>query len=371
MRGVTGLVISAAGPDDDSAYSHRLRELAKGLQSRSICCDFFFMPDHGRLRRVSTSSLFLPLWLRTLRKYDFIHCGDEEASQAVLLCRPFLPGLIIYDMHGDAVAQAALRNEIAPSARHRRAVWRVAVFERMAMAAADHFFCVSTHQMHGVVSMGVSAERVSIVRNGVDLDLFHPLPQPIEPRFTFAYVGDFQVWQGIPNLIDAFERTKNKATRLLAVGFRETDGPIKRLFEAKFGARVQLVDRTDRRTIVELLRDAAILVIPRIRHDAIKHAFPTKFAEYAALGRPILVNDVDETAEFVKRYRCGFVSGTSGEALAETMEAAAGHSRDALAEMGRRARIMAEENFSWEKIGSQYAELIERLTAADRRGKSR
>jgi glycosyltransferase involved in cell wall biosynthesis len=363
----TGLVISAAEPNDDSAYSHRLRELAKGLERSSIFCDFFFMPEHPLLRRVTSSSLFLPLWLHTLRNYDFIHCGDEEATQAMLFCQPFFPGIIIYDMHGDVVAQAELRNETASSARHRRDLLRTRIFERMARTAADHVLCVSTPQMKWVVSRWRAPERVSLVRNGVDLDFFSQLPQPREPRFAFAYVGDFQVWQGIPNLIDAFARIGNRSARLLAVGFREADGSIKSVFQEKFGARVKLVDRTDRQTIMELLKDASILVIPRIRHDAIKHAFPTKFAEYAALGRPILVNDVDETAEFVKRYRCGFVSGTSGEAMAGTMEAALYHSPEALAEMGGRARIMAEENFSWKKIGSEYAQLIQRLTAPSRR----
>jgi glycosyltransferase involved in cell wall biosynthesis len=358
-----GLVISAAGPDDDSAYSHRLRELAKGLQLNSILCDFFFMPDHALLRKVTSSSLFLPLWLPAIRKYDFIHCGDEEATQAMFFCRPFYRGIIVYDMHGDVVAQAALRDKTYPSARHRRDVMRARTFERMAMTVADHVLCVSTPQVNWVVSRGSPAGAVSLVRNGVDLDFFRPLPQPREPRFDFAYVGDFQVWQGIGNLIEAFRRIKSSSPRLLVVGFRESDEPTKRMFAEEFGSRVQLVDRTDRQTIMELLKDAAIMVIPRIRHEAIEHAFPTKFAEYAALGRPILVNDVDETADFVKRYDCGFVSGTSGESMAETMEAALDYSPEALAEMGGRARIMAEENFSWTKIGSDYAQIVQRLTA--------
>jgi glycosyltransferase involved in cell wall biosynthesis len=357
----SGLVISAAESHDDSAYSYRLRELARGLGRNSIPCAFLFMPDHFLLRTVTSSSVFLPLWLPTLRKYDFIHCGDEEATQAMLFCRPFYHGIIIYDMHGDVVAQAALRSEAYPSARHQGAILRAQIFERMARTAANHILCVSTPQMDWVVSKGSAPERVSIVRNGVDLDLFGHLPQPREPRFDFAYVGDFQVWQGIPSLIEAFGRMRNQSARLLVVGFRETDGPIKRVFDREFGSRVHLVDRTDRETMVELLKDVAIMIVPRIRHQAIEHAFPTKFAEYAALGRPILVNDVDETAEFVKRYNCGFVSGTAGESMAETMDFALGHSPAALAEMGARARIMAEENFSWKKIGNDYAELVQRL----------
>ena len=60
--------------------------------------------------------------------------------------------------------------------------------------------------------------------------------------------------------------------------------------------------------MLDLLSSASILISPRPNHVASRAAFPVKFAEYAALGRPILVNDVDETADFIRKYDCGFVS---------------------------------------------------------------
>jgi glycosyltransferase involved in cell wall biosynthesis len=123
-----------------------------------------------------------------------------------------------------------------------------------------------------------------------------------------------------------------------------------------------LVNRTDPVTMMELLKSVAILVIPRIKHQAIRNAFPTKFAEYAAMGRPMMVNDVDETADFVRKYNCGFVSQPSPEAMADTMEKAARtHIRD-LMEMGQRSRQMAEANFSWDTIGDEYANIVREIT---------
>src|SRR5208283_2293260 len=121
-------------------------------------------------------------------------------------------------------------------------------------------------------------------------------------------------------------------------------------------------DRTDRVSLINILRSAAVFIIPRISHPAIRHAFPTKFAEYAAMGRPIMVNDVDETADFVRKYNCGFVSQPSPEAMADTMETAARtHTRD-LMEMGERSRQMAEANFSWDTIGDEYARIVREIT---------
>jgi glycosyltransferase involved in cell wall biosynthesis len=358
-----GLILSAAVTADHSAYSHRLQKLAEGLEANGIPCDFFHMPDHWPLGTVSTASLFLPLRIRDLRKYGFIHCGAEEAGQAMFFCRPFLRSVVILDAHGDAVAQSALANAIRTSGRRQSASLRVRLFILMALKAADHVLAVSNPQLLALLNSGIAAGRLSLIRNGVDLDLFRAMPFPHPARFSFAYVGEFQVWQGIESLLEAFVRVQDRAARLLVVGFRDADIAIKQTFRERLGSRVELVDHTDRRTMMELIGSAAVLVIPRMAHPAIRHAFPTKFAEYAALGRPMLVNDVDETADFVRKHQCGWVSQPSPEAMAQKMAEALTCAHQTLADMGRRARQMAEENFSWDKIGNEYAALLRNLTS--------
>ena len=230
---------------------------------------------------------------------------------------------------------------------------RVKLFHFLAVQAADHLLTVSRLQIDPFVRSGIPRERISLIRNGVDLDLFPPLPFQDRPEFTFCYVGEFQHWQNIDNLIAAFERLNNPAARMLVVGFRESDQQIKQAFAEKFGERVTLIDRVSREALPELVQKVAVLVIPRSDHPAIRHAFPTKFAEYAAWARPIMVNNVDETAEFVTRYDCGFVSDPSPEAMAATMEEASRTSVERLSHMGRQARRAAEENFSWDTIGDE------------------
>jgi len=359
-----GLVISSTYETDTSAYSHRIRKLAECLEKKSMRCDFFHVPNRLPFDIETAASFFMPFWLKTLRKYDFIYCGAEEAGQTLFFCRPFLRAPVILDLHGDVIAQSALANEIRSSGRNRRASVRVRVLQGMAMASADHWLTVTGYQTADLVREGYPVDAISLIRNGVDLNLFQPLPQPTEPKFMFAYLGEFQVWQGIENLILAFDRLKNQPLRMLVIGFRPRDAAVKKRFHEQFGARVELVDRTDPITMMELLKSVAILIIPRIRHQAIRNAFPTKFAEYAAMGRPIIVNDVDETADFVRKHNCGFVSQPSPEAMAETMANAAMASAQQLAQMGARARQMAESNFSWDGIGEQYAQIVQKVTSS-------
>ena len=367
-----GLVISGESSEDSSAYSHRLMMLAECLAQRNIPCDFFYPADHLPLNIWTTASVFMCLWLKTLRQYDFLYTGCEEAGQSIFFCSPFLRGPAIYDTHGDLVAQSALMREIRSSGEKKTPPLRVRIVSWMATACADHVITVSVYHAERLIGEGLPEERVSIIRNGVDLDLFsfQPMPQPAE--FTFGYAGEFQSYQGIDNLIQAFERINNPNIRLLVIGFRDKYRDLKQQFADKLGNRVELADRTDRATLARLLSKVLIPVIPGIDHPGRRNVFPTKFAEFAALGRPILVTDVDETADFVRKYDCGFVSGPSPESMAQVMETAARVPMDKLAEMGIRARKMAEENFSWEKIGDDYAELVQRVVSryrSERRGK--
>jgi glycosyltransferase involved in cell wall biosynthesis len=360
--GLVGLAISSAYETDTSAYNHRIRKLAECLEKRSIRCDFFHVPDRLPFDIETAASLFMPLWIRELNHYDFIYCGAEEAGQTLFFCRPFLKPPVILDLHGDVIAQSALANEIRSSGRSRHASIRVRILQSMAMATADHWLTVCKYQTDDLVRADYPSEKVNLVRNGVDLELFRPLPQPVQPEFMFAYVGEFQVWQGIDNLLAAFDKMNDRSLRMLIIGFRPPDEHIKKAFQERFGSRVRLVNRTDPVTMMELLKSVAILVIPRIKHQAIRNAFPTKFAEYAAMGRPIMVDDVDETADFIRKYNCGFVSQPSPEAMADTMETAARtHTRD-LTAMGERSRQMAEANFSWDRIGDGYANIVREVT---------
>jgi glycosyltransferase involved in cell wall biosynthesis len=346
------------GESSESAYGYRIVELAKGLRDNNIPCDLVFADDHATLKKQTVASVGMLSWVGALRKYDFIYCGAPMAGQALYFARRLLSAPIILDMHGDDLAQSAQFNEVISRGRKKGPSLRVRITYGMAMSAADYWITQSRYQRADLIAAGVDSQRAHVVRNGVDLELFRFVPQPKEPLYTFAYVGAFQVWQGIDNLIEAFQRISDPSIRMMMVGFQPQDAALKKSLHEKFGSRIKLVDMVDRTQLLELLASASIMLSPRPAHIASRAAFPTKFAEYAAMGRPILVTNVDETAEFVTKCQCGFVSEAHPEALARTMEQAASTPWEHLAAMGVSARKMAEEHFSWAAIGKEYANLV-------------
>ncbi len=356
----TALIIS--GSEYDSAYQYRVKKFAELLEEHAFRCEFFYIQKTLPIRKVTTSPLFMPLFLGQLRKYRFIYCGAPFVGQALYFCHKLLPGVVALDMHGDDIGQSAQANQLHTGDLASGPSLRVKLQYSMALHSADYILTQSEWHKSDLIKASVKPDRISVVRNGVDLELFQPLLPAENPQFTFGYAGEFQTWQGIYDLASAFEKVSNPEISMLMIGFREYDREIKKIFQEKFGPRVKLVDRTDQKTMLNLLSATSVLISPRPNHIASRAAFPVKFAEYAALGRPILVNDVDETADFIRKYDCGFVSSPPNpENLARTMEIAASTSPVTLIKMGARSRKMAEENFSWPKIGDDYAALVSSL----------
>jgi glycosyltransferase involved in cell wall biosynthesis len=373
MLDFKGLIVSMHGKTDRSAYTHRLESLAGCLEARGCRCEFLHMQDAPPLHKSTSAPLFMPFWINKLRKYDFVHCGDAETGQALFFCRPFLRRPVILDVHGDVIAESALANQSRASGVAGRPDLRVTLQYLMARSCADHFLAVSKFQEDALIREGVPPGRISLVRNGVDLELFSAGSGVPPDQFTFAYAGGFDVWQAVDLLVDAFARLEAPRRRLHVVGFTPDQAGLRDRISRRLGAMAELTDRVDQQTLVRLLRSATVLVIPRREHQAIRNAFPTKFAEYAALGKPIIVNDVDETAVFIRRYGSGFVAEASVEGTAKAMSEAMGASPTLLQQMGRRARTMAQENFSWDIIGNAYTQAIESLVErfARKRGAAR
>ena len=88
-----------------------------------------------------------------------------------------------------------------------------------------------------------------------------------------------------------------------------------------------------------------MLAIPRQAHPALRVALPTKFAEYLALGKPVIVSDVDETADLIRLHQCGLVAEPNVESWTTTLEHAAQLSTIERGDMGVRGATWPNPSF--------------------------
>lgn len=341
-----------------TADAYRLKELSCAIQRRGVQTEFLSLREMPVRRPVLAQPLNLPFVRKKIIDCDFIHAGSDAAYVASVW-KPFTRARIIHDVHGDTLSEARLNWSVGPSPRRAYWVLQAMIANVVALHRADYFLAVSVPMVNWLSSQKhIASPRIGIVRNGVDLKLFSRSPRRRTNAFTVCYAGGFQSWQSIEDLVTAFEILSIDGVHLKIIGFTGRDADLKADIAGRLGHRAELVDKIPQRELVEHLKAADVLTIPRFKHPAAEVALPTKFAEYLSLGRPLIVNNVDETADLVRQHHCGLVTEPNAEALADAIKIASNLSQEEMRQMGRNARHLAESKFSWDDIGQRYAELL-------------
>ncbi len=358
------LFLSRANSQDNSAYSHRLKMLKNGLEQLGVETGIFYLGD----RKITSHTMFpvyLPLLVPILRKYDFIHAGGMPSAFVANLTRLFHRRKVIYDIHGDRIREVSEEKRLGTSNQKLGYLPIIKAFAHGITAVwfSDYYLSVSKPLKQLFQSRGVAAERIFIIRNGVDLRKFSPARNyRTDNNFTFTYAGRFQSYQAVDDFVEAANAINHPNVRFRIIGFTHDDRDKKVKIHNILGERVELIDSVPQDRLVQLLQSSDVLVIPRRRSHVTTVAFPTKFAEYLALARPVIVSDVDETADLTLRYGCGQIYKNGAKGLKKSMLKMLNSSRVELQQMGIRGRKLAENMFDWRIICKQYYRILLKIS---------
>jgi glycosyltransferase involved in cell wall biosynthesis len=358
------LFLSRNHQNDRSAYSHRIHMLKAGIENLGVRTGILYLGE-----REFTSHTMMPLYIpymsRIMREYDYIHAGGTQCAFVASLCKGFHRKKIIYDVHGDQIGEIIQEKADPGSQRHLGffPIPKAFVQESVATYLSDYFFVVSEPLKRLFVSRGVKPEKVAIIRNGVDLNLFRKIPvrrRKEERCRIFTYAGKFQPYQAVDDFVDAaVEIQKIRPNyRFQVIGFSPEDESRKAEINRRSGGKVLLIDSSPQIELNRILNESDVLVIPRRTSRVTAIAFPTKFAEYVAMEKPVLVSNVDESADFTVANKCGIVYGEGVEEMRKGILEIGRLSGAELASMGRRGRRMAEMNFEWSTICRKYVNFL-------------
>jgi glycosyltransferase involved in cell wall biosynthesis len=221
---------------------------------------------------------------------------------------------------------------------------------------------------------GVNPERIRVVYNGVDANLFSPgeggpLPPQmanVEGKRIILFVGHFGLRKGIFFVIRALKRIKAEFpdVHLLCVGGTPAwlgQNEYKRVLRDETQRNgvddcVTLLDAVKNRELVEFYRHSEVFVLPTYYE-----AFPKVVVEAMACGKPVVATRTGGIPELVEEGETGFlVPFGSPEAISQKLLLLLGD-RDMRASMGRRGRESVERRFTWhavaERTKSAYDEL--------------
>ncbi|MEK7322958.1 MAG: glycosyltransferase family 4 protein [Pseudomonadota bacterium] len=198
--------------------------------------------------------------------------------------------------------------------------------EQRLLREADAVLVVSRLLAEHAYRCGVAEERVHVVPNAVDPDLFHPAPRSQQLRAhlgvgdgpVLGFVGGLRQWHGVECLPDLLQRliTHFPGVQLVVVGEGPLHAPLQlRFAELDLHERVVFTGALSHRDIAAVIRefDVALAPYPQLEHDF--YFSPLKLFEYMACGAAVVAADVGQISAIVQHgkngllYRAGDLDG--------------------------------------------------------------
>ncbi len=276
----------------------------------------------------------------------------------------------VRDLWPEAAIQMGVLKRSGPIARIAKTL------ERMLYRRAKNVIALSPGMAEGVLAEGTPAERVHVVPNSSDLDLFSPGPK--DEAFVDQYnLGDSFVvgYAGAIGPSNALEDSVPEAARiLLEQGRRDIvfliagNGkslPLLQLEKERLGLdNLLLIGSLPKRDVPRLTRTADLLMTLFADVPILATNSPNKFFDALASGRPVLVNQPGWTKDLIETNDAGaWVPAGDGEAMAQTIVAMA-DDRKAAARKGRNARALAERKFSRTDLSDQVMAILKSTVEA-------
>jgi len=238
-------------------------------------------------------------------------------------------------------------------------------------ARAAHLVTVTNSQRDVIVRMGVPADRVSVVPNGVDraflatgASLAISAPPAAEDRFVVTYIGTIGMAHHLETLLEAAALLQDEPRfhfRLVGEGARRQ--ALESLARSRRLTNVEFCGERPRGEVPRWIAESSACAVLLRRNDVFRTVVPSKLLEIMAVGRPILLGVEGEARALLDRAGAGMaIEPENAGQLAAAIRALASDPARCrrLAENGR--AFVARE-FLREFLAERYAGILGRLIA--------
>ena len=357
-------------------YRSRFRRQVEEVEGIRVVRVWTFLASNaGSKRRIVNfvsylvSAVWTALWLK---KPDVVvatspqfFCGWAGVWAARLKRVPFV--LEIRDIWPESIAAVGAMGK---GKSFQFLEW----LEKRMYRAADHIVAVGTGYKDKIVSKVPELhERVSVLPNGVDGDLYRPLSPDetllkevgFEGKFVCSYVGTIGMAHGLEVVVRAAKRlqqSNRKDIAFLIVGDGATREALQQqVADEKVGQYVVFTGRLPKEKIPRVLASSGCCLIHLKGKKLFETVIPSKIFETMAMQRPIIMGVRGPSREIVMEAGAGVpMTPDSDEELAVILTQLA-DDRESAAAMGLEARQFVLDNYNREDLAAAYLGLLHRV----------
>lgn len=198
--------------------------------------------------------------------------------------------------------------------------------------SCDHAVVVTPAFRKDLVSKwAVPSEKISIVENGVETDLFTPdgggdtakRALGIQGRFVVSYIGTLGLAHGLSTVLQGAAQLQATFPEIvfLFVGEGADKERLVSLTRDKGLSNVLFLPQQPREKIPSFIRASDICLVPLRKADVFKTVIPTKMLEFMACGRPVILGVDGQARQVLDEAQAGvFVEPENQGALVQAIK---------------------------------------------------
>lgn len=309
---------------------------------------------------------------------DVVHAHSPvlNALPALWVCkRRGLP--LVYEMRAsweDAAVDHGTTTEGSLRYRVSRGL------ESIALHLADQVTTICEGLRGDIQSRGVSAGKITVIPNAVDVAAFTfdaPPDEALRQRLglqgatVLGFAGSFYGYEGLHLLIEAAQQmvARHPMLRLMLVGGGPQDAALKaQVAQAGLGERVIFTGRVPHDQVQRYYELIDVLAYPRLPIRLTELVTPLKPLEAMAQGRMFVASDVGGHRELIQHGKTGFLfKAGDATALANALDDLLAR-RSQWQAIREQARRFVEVERTWANSVARYQDVYSRALA--RKGRS-
>ena len=255
-----------------------------------------------------------------------------------------------------------------------RALTRIAGF---LYRRSDHIVVVTpAFKEYLVRHWQVAAEKISVVENGVEAEVFSPRSESslrtelgADGKFVVSYIGTMGNAHGLQTLVEAAAQLRNSAPRVLflLVGEGAEKEQLVSLARSRGLTNLRFVDQQSREKIPAYIcaSDACLVLLKK--DEIFKTVIPSKMLEFMSCGRAVVLGVEGQARKILEEAQAGICiePGNSGELAQAVLRLADdGPLRETLGRNGRRHVV---QHFSRRQTALAYLEVLSALCGEEKR----
>jgi colanic acid biosynthesis glycosyl transferase WcaI len=259
---------------------------------------------------------------------------------------------------------------VGVSSRHSPLNRSLGAIAKFLYQRSDHIVVVTpAFREYLIEHWKIPAEKLSIVENGVETDLFRP--EAVNPtlkeklglqgRFVVGYVGTMGMAHGLETVLQAARKLETVLPHVcfLMVGEGADKERVLRLARAQSLNNLCFVGQQPREKVPEFICASDVCLVLLKKSEVFKTVIPTKLLEFMSCARPVILGVEGQAWQIVEQAEAGvFMEPENANDLISAVQRlqADQELRETLGRNGRRHIL---RNYSRERSAKTYLAVLE------------